>query len=116
MGKSFHSNSWYRVAGLKPRLKSHVQLHRHHYRGELWYVLEDHFAQRYHRFSPAAYCLIGLMDGQRTVQEIWEQGGSSLGVDAPTQDELIQLLAKLYAADALQCDVSPDVTALLLSH
>ena len=79
-------------------------------------MLEDRFSQRCHRFSPAAYCLIGLMDGQRTVQEIWEQGGTSLGVDAPAQDDLIQLLAQLYSADALQCDVSPDVTAVLLSH
>jgi putative peptide zinc metalloprotease protein len=116
MSKPFYSASWYRIAALKPRLRSHVQLHRHHYRGQLWYVLQNHASQSYHRFSPAAYCLIGLMDGQRAIQEIWEGAGASLGDDAPTQDEVIQLLSQLYAADALQCDVPPDVTAMLLSY
>ena len=36
-----HSPSWYRVAQLRPRLRGHARIHRHHYRGELWYVLED---------------------------------------------------------------------------
>src|ERR1700730_11333349 len=116
MSKPFYSNSWYRVAALKPRLRSHVQLHRHHYRGQLWYVLQDHAAQRYYRFSPAAYRLIGSMDGERTVHEVWEQAGSSLGADAPTQEEVVQLLAHLFSADALQCDVPPDITAMLLSR
>jgi putative peptide zinc metalloprotease protein len=116
MSKPFFSASWYRVAALKPRLRSHVQLHRHHYRGELWYVLQDQASQRYHRFSPAAYCLIGLMDGEHTVQEIWERAGSALRDDAPTQDEVIQILTQLYSADALQCDVPPDVTAMLRSY
>jgi putative peptide zinc metalloprotease protein len=116
MSKPFFSASWYRIAALRPRLRSHVQLHRHHYRGQLWYVLQNHASQSYHRFSPAAYSLIGLMDGQRSIQEIWERAGANLGDDAPTQDELIQLLTNLYAADALQSDVPPDVTAMLLSH
>ena len=72
MSETLFSSSWYRVASLKPRLRSHAQIHRHHYRGELWYILQDHASQRYHRFSPAAYFLIGLMDGQRTVHELWE--------------------------------------------
>jgi hypothetical protein len=41
MVKSLFSPSWYRVAGLKPRLRRHAHIHRHHYRGELWYVLQD---------------------------------------------------------------------------
>ena len=52
------SPSWYRVADLRPRLRSHVRIHRHHYRGELWYVLEDRVSRRMHRFNPVAYYLI----------------------------------------------------------
>ena len=32
------SSSWYRVAGLQPRLRSHARLHRMRYRGALWYL------------------------------------------------------------------------------
>jgi putative peptide zinc metalloprotease protein len=107
------SSSWYRVAGLKPRLRSHARLLRQRYRGETWFVLQDLSTERFHRFTRAAYFVIGLMDGQRTVQAIWEAASAHLGDDGPTQDELIQLLAQLHAADVLQCDVSPDAAELL---
>jgi putative peptide zinc metalloprotease protein len=114
MSEALFSPSWYRVATLQPRLRPHAQIHRHRYRGQRWYVLQDHASQRLHRFSPAAYSLLGLMNGQRTVQEIWELANIRLGDDAPTQDEVIQLLTQLHVADVLQCNVSPDTTELLL--
>src|SRR4030042_3774385 len=113
MTTSLYSPSWYRVALLKPRLRSHVEIHRHSYRGELWYILQDHASGRFQRFTPAAYFLIGLMDGKRSVEEIWEAGRSSLGDDAPTQEEMIRLLSQLHAVDVLQCDVPPDTAELL---
>lgn len=112
----FFSASWYRVAELTPRLRSHVRIHRHQYRGDTWYVLQDPSTDRFHRFSPSAYSLIGLMDGRRTVQEIWETATGRLGDDAPTQDEVIQLLSQLHGGDALQCDVPPDTAELLERH
>jgi putative peptide zinc metalloprotease protein len=108
-----YSPSWYRVAELRPRLRNHVRLHRHHYRGELWYVLEDRVSRRMHRFNPAAYYVIGLMDGQRTVQQVWDSAMHRFGDDAPTQDETIRLLGQLHAAEVLQSEVTPDVAELL---
>ena len=32
------SSWWYRVAMRKPKLRSHARLHRHIYRGEVWYL------------------------------------------------------------------------------
>jgi putative peptide zinc metalloprotease protein len=113
MTVSLYSPYWYRMAGLKPRLRSHVEIHRHTYRGELWYILQDHASGRFQRFTPAAYLLIGLMDGKRSVEEIWETGRSRLGDDAPTQEEMIRLLSQLHAVDVLQCDVQPDTAELL---
>ncbi len=108
MSQSLYSPSWYRVAKLTPSLRAHAQIHRQEYRGETWYVLQDPTSERYHRFSPAAYLVLGLMDGKRPVQEIWDVALHKLGDDAISQDEFIQLLAQLHAADVLQCDVSPD--------
>lgn len=107
------SPSWYRVAELRPRLRSHVRIHRHHYRGELWYVLEDRVSRRMHRFNPVAHYAIGLMDGRRTVQEIWDSATTRFGDDAPTQDEMIRLLGQLHSAEVLQSEVTPDVAELL---
>jgi putative peptide zinc metalloprotease protein len=105
---SLFSPSWYRVAGLRPRLRSHLDIHRHHYRGELWYVLEDRISGKLQRFTPNAYQIIGLMDGERTVQEIWDTVRLRLQEETPTQDEVIRLLGQLHAADGLQSDVMPD--------
>src|SRR5512145_1123586 len=106
------SSSWYRVAPLRPRLRGHARIQRQQHRGQPWYVLEDRVSERFYRFSPSAYLVIALMDGTRTVQQIWDIACERLGDDAPTQDETIQLLAQLHAADVLQCDVTPDAVEL----
>ena len=106
------SNSWYRVAGLRPRLRSHARMHRHLYRGSLWYLLQDPASGRVHRFTPAARVVIAAMDGKRSVEELWTLANKRLGESAPTQDDVIQLLGQLHAADLLQSDVTPDVAEL----
>lgn len=112
MQQNIFSPYWYRVASLVPRLRKHVQLHRHEYRGQTWYVLQDHSSGRFHRFSTAAYHLIGLMDGRHDMDQIWKHASQSLAEDSLTQGNAIQLLAQLYKADALITDVSPDTQEL----
>ncbi len=114
MEESLFSPSWYRVAGLKPRIRSQSDIHRHVYRGELWYVLQDLATGRHFRISPVAYDIIGRMDGKRTVHELWEESHRRYGDDAPGQGEMIRLLGQLHAADILICDVPPDTVELLV--
>ena len=109
MEKSFYSPSWYRVADLKPRLIGHAGIHRQHFRGQLWYVLQDRASGRYHRFTPATYFVLSLMDGERSVRQIWDIACRRLGDDALSQDEIIRLLAQLHHSDLLHADVPPDV-------
>ena len=113
MSEAFLSPAWYRVASLVPRLAARAQVHRHRYRGEAWYVLQDHASGRMHRFTPATYLLLGLMDGQRSVNQIWETAVERLDDHAPGQDEVIRLLGQLHGADLLECEVSPDTEELL---
>lgn len=112
MADSQFSQLWYRVAALRPRLRTHVEVQRHHYRGRLWHVIRDAASGRVYRFSPAAQAVIGMMDGKRTVQELWEGACAQLGDAAPSQDDVIQLLGQLHGADILQTDVSPDTAEL----
>lgn len=112
MSDSFYSASWYRVAELLPRLRKHAHLTRQVYRGEIWYVLHDSASGKSHRFSPQAYRFIGLMDNQRTVDQIWNIILEDGGDDAPSQDEVIKLLGQLHAADALICNSHPDADEL----
>jgi putative peptide zinc metalloprotease protein len=113
MAQELHSASWYRVAELKPRLRSHFRVQRHLYRGARWYVLQDTLSRRTHRFDARAYFVIGLMNGHRSLQAIWDAALSRYGDEAPSQEDLIRLLSQLHLADVVQCDATPDVEELL---
>lgn len=110
------SESWYRVVGLKPKLRATAQISRQYYRGERWYVVRDPAGNQFHRLSDAAYRFIGLLDGRRTVGEAWDLVGGQLADDAPTQPEVIQILSQLYAANLIETDVTPDAQVLLRRH
>ncbi|MCZ6710316.1 MAG: PqqD family peptide modification chaperone, partial [Gammaproteobacteria bacterium] len=113
MSTSLFSTSWYLVSELTPKLGSHIHIHRHCYRNTLWHVLEDRRSARQHRLSESAYFIVGRLDGERTVQQIWNLATEALGDQSPTQDEVIQLLGRLHAADVLLCDVPADTDELL---
>lgn len=107
------SESWYRVADLKAKLRSSAQISRQFYRGERWYVLRDPAGNQYHRLSAPAYQFIGLLDGKRTVSEAWELVGGQMADDAPTQNEVIQILSQLHSANLIESNVTPDAAVLL---
>jgi putative peptide zinc metalloprotease protein len=106
------TESWYRVAGLRPRLRTHAQIHRQRHRGKIWHVLQDHQSGRFFRISPAANLMLCLMDGRRTVQQIWEMAGERFGAERPTQDEVVRLLAQLHQSDLLHGELAPDMAEL----
>jgi len=85
----FLSSSWYRVAGLRPKLREQASVSRHRYRGSSWYVVHDPSTGRAHRLSTASYMIVGAMDGTRTVDQLWHEATFRLGQEAPSQDELI---------------------------
>jgi putative peptide zinc metalloprotease protein len=110
------SESWYRVANLRAKLRASAQISRQYYRGERWYVVRDPAGNQFHRLSDAAYRFVGLLDGSRTVAEAWDLAGGQLADDAPTQPEVIQILSHLFSANLIDADVTPDATVLLRRH
>ncbi len=112
MSDGLISPHWYRVAKLQPKLHNQVEIHRHDYRGLIWYLLENTTTGRSHRFNPAAYQFIGMMDGERSVQEIYERICEKLDEYAPGQEEIIDLMGKLYQADLLKSGATADTEEL----
>jgi putative peptide zinc metalloprotease protein len=110
------SPHWYRVAKLTPQLLAHVEVHRHDYRGLIWYILEDPSTGRNHRFNPTAYLVIGMFDGERTVEVIFEQMSEQLGDYAPGQEDIIQLIGQLHASDLIKTDATINTQDLLDRH
>jgi len=106
------NESWYRVAGLRPSLRFTVQVHRQHFRGQMWHVLQDPASNQFFRLSTPAYHFVALLDGRRTVAEAWNICNQDLGDSAPTQGEVIQLLGQLYTSNLLQAELPPDAESL----
>ncbi|AMG75266.1 site-2 protease family protein [Sphingopyxis granuli] len=113
MANPFESASWFQVARLKPRLKTHVRVRRHRYRGTVQYVLDDGAAGKAHRLTKGAWRFVGRLDGERTVEQLWERLVEELGEDAPTQDDVITALGQLHGSDLLSTDMLPDTGELI---
>jgi putative peptide zinc metalloprotease protein len=113
MSESFFSQSWYRVAGLRPRIASHVKVVRHRYGSQSWYALSDQVSGRVHRVTPAAYLFAARMDGERTIDDIWQEMVAEMDTEAPSQEAVINLLMQLHGADLLVGGIPPDAIELL---
>jgi putative peptide zinc metalloprotease protein len=109
---TFHE-AWYRIADLRPRLLSGVNIRRQYFRGQLWYVLENPTNSEYARIAENAYRFAGALDGRKTVAQLWQFCNEQLGDGAPTQGEVIQLLGQLHAMNLLYVDLPPDAQGLL---
>ena len=110
---SLLSPHWYRVAYLKPRLRTGVRVSRQQVRGQTWYVLTDPVSGRHHRFNGLAYALIAGCDGRLTIDELWAQRVDAEGDDAPTQAQAIDVFAQAFAANLLGGDVAPDAGGVM---
>jgi putative peptide zinc metalloprotease protein len=121
MARPLFSPSWHNVAELRPLLIPQARIERHVYRDQVWFVISDPSGAKFHRLSPTAYDFVTRMDGRQTVQALWDglcSSGEAMhaGQDIPTQDEVVQLLVQLHAADLLQPDVVPDASLLFLRY
>jgi putative peptide zinc metalloprotease protein len=113
MNQSLFSTYWYRVANLKPVVRDAVGISRHVYRGEIWYVLKNALNPINHRFTARAYSFIAQMDGEKSVEQIWENLDKNGMDDTPTQDEIIRLLGQLNDAQLIQSDILPSTVELV---
>lgn len=104
---------WHRVRALRPRLRPHVQITRQFYRGRRWHVAHDPTSNNFYRLSPVAHEFVGLLDGSRTVEDVWQSSLGHHGDAAPTQHEVIELLGQMYQSNLLTLDLTPETEQLL---
>jgi len=76
------------------------------------FVLENPSNNEFSRISVEAYRFVGMLDGKRTVAEVWRICNEQLGDRAPTQGEVIQLLGQLYCSNLLYAELAPDTEGL----
>jgi len=94
---------WQRVSGLKPALRSDVQIHAHEFRGARWHVIQDHSSTRYCRINDVAYEFVGRLDGNHSVDEVLElinRGSHASGILEPI--EAVRIMAQLHEIEVLK--------------
>lgn len=101
---SLFSAQWHRVRDVRPRLASDVTVSRHVYRGRSAYVLHRRATTACHRLDVKSFELVDRLDGETSVGQLWERAMVERDKDAPTQDEWIELLAQLHAAELIVVD------------
>ena len=65
------SEHWHDVRFMRPRLRDGVQILHRTLRGRPWVLLSDPLTQRFHRLSPQVWQVLQLLDGQRTLDQVW---------------------------------------------
>ena len=114
--QALFSEHWHAVRFLRPRLRVGVQPLFRRLRGSTWVLLQDPLTGRFHRLTPQVWRVVGLLDGQRTLDEVWAAAAEDSGSEHDaviTQQELVQLMGSLYSNDLLQSQVSPDADDVL---
>jgi putative peptide zinc metalloprotease protein len=112
MSDDLFSPQWYRVADLHPRLRKHVRIHRQVHRGRIWYVIEDQASGRNHRLDPKAYAFVGRLNGEVSVDELWNELLEALKDLTPSQQDIVRLVGQLHQSDLVQCELTPDIEEL----
>ncbi|WP_186301585.1 PqqD family peptide modification chaperone [Denitromonas halophila] len=109
MTAPLYSPQWHEIAALCPALRSTVHARRLLSRGTRWQLLTAPDSRQQLRLNATAWRFIGLLDGHHTVDALWHRLHDTLGDDAPSQPEVLDLLAQLSAAGFLRADVQPDL-------
>jgi putative peptide zinc metalloprotease protein len=71
---------------------------------------------RCHRISASAHDLVGLMDGQRTVEDVWQLTERMAGDAEAHRAELIRLLGLLHSAHVLRWDAPSNIEEIFRQH
>jgi putative peptide zinc metalloprotease protein len=113
VSSSLFSQAWHRVARQRARLKPEAEIQRHVFRGITWYVLRNPLTNQFARLTSCAYYFVCRLRLTSTIEHVWRETLEVFPEEAPTQQEVIQLLAQLTNLNLLTSDLPPDVT---MSH
>ncbi len=103
---------WSHIASLRPQLQQHVSAHPQDFRGSRWYILSDAARGRHLRFNEIAYEFIGRLDGDQTVEEIYQQIRRSSNHDSLSRHDILNILTQLFGVEVLRSGLPADVEQL----
>ncbi|MFT7191163.1 MAG: putative peptide zinc metalloprotease protein [Sulfitobacter sp.] len=107
-----HSQDWYRVADMRPKLRPQIEVSLHDYLGRDWFVLFDRSSGKSVRLPGEDFTILRRFDGNTTIDQVWNDLAWSGGANLPPQDEFIELLSRLYEGGVIAMDALPRTATL----
>ncbi|MFG6441648.1 PqqD family peptide modification chaperone [Roseateles sp. LKC17W] len=107
------SDSWYQVAQSRVALLPTVEAQAQRYRGQPWVLLEDGYSHRFFRVTPQAYEFLRALDGERTVDEVWQDLARRHPEGTPGQEDVVRLLSQLHLSSLLYFKEQPHADAIV---
>ncbi|WP_086479455.1 hypothetical protein [Oceanospirillum sanctuarii] len=95
------SESWFLVAQLRVAMQPGTKVHKQHFRGINWYVLQDPCSGRFFRLQEIAYRFVSSLSVNLTIEEHWQNFVERFPEQAPGQEDVIQLLSQLHHSSLL---------------
>jgi len=99
-----------------PSLQPQLEVSPLKYRGERWYVLRNTSDLATVRLSENAYAAIAMMDGQRSIGAIQTSCEALYGPEAPSVEEIAQLLIQLGGVGLVLNGLPTDLQSLLANR
>lgn len=107
---------WSHVSNLSPRLHSHIASHPQYFRGSRWHILSDNARGRHMRINDAAYDFVGRLDGEQTVEEIYQKIYRTRGEEGASRQDILQILSQLFHAGIIHSGLPADVEQLFKNN
>ncbi len=101
MAENIFSESWHLVADLKVSLLYSVEAYKQFYRGEVWYVLNDRYSNKFYRVTPKTYKFLMKLTLDENVEKIWEKSLIISPEDTPNQNDVVKVLMQLHSNNLL---------------
>jgi putative peptide zinc metalloprotease protein len=101
---------WTRMAPRRVRLRDTVQIARHRYRGRRWYLLRDTASGSWQRLNEAAFAVVRLLNGERSLATV-HANLRSVGGDLD-ETELSNVINALHQAELLDWGGAQDAADL----
>lgn len=99
-----------------PSLQPQLEVAPLEYRGERWYMLRNTANLGTVRLSENAYAAVAMMDGENSIADIGTACEKRFGADAPTGEEIAQLLIQLSGAGFLSGGLPAELQSLAASR
>lgn len=95
------SDSWHKISNLRISLLNSVSVQKQKFRDEELFVIKEPYNNKYFKLTKEAYFFVSRLTLDKTVQEVIDEIIEEDSKNAPSQNEIIELVSSLHSHNLL---------------